>query len=458
MMLTRRRHSQTRDDSLSTTYGNRFFTKDLKTFRMGEESLPPASVYQIIHDELELDGNPSLNLASFVTTWMEPEAEQLIRENLRKNLVDQSEYPRTGEIQHRVIHMLADLFHAPDNADIAGTSTIGSSEAILLGLLAHKKSWQNRRKNAGKPADRPNLVLGGEVHVVWDKFARYFDVELRTVPLSPARFTLDVGEAVRRIDENTIAVGAVAGTTFTGQIDPVEELNEAVEKKNREQGWHVPIHVDGASGGLILPFLEPERRWDFRLSAVRSINVSGHKFGLVYPGVGWLLFRDRSDLPDDLVFRVNYLGAEEETYTLNFSSNAAFVIAQYYNLLRLGKKGYRSIMENCRDNARFLAKELAAGNTFEPVEKKPLLPIVAFRLRGKHAGREPEIASELRKYGWIVPAYTLPPDSENTTLLRVVVRENVSRQMLVELLEHLDRSVAILENPATKRKTHPPLC
>ena len=457
-MLTRRRHSQTRDDSLSTTYGNRFFTKDLKTFRMGEESLPPASVYQIIHDELELDGNPSLNLASFVTTWMEPEAEKLIRENLRKNLVDQNEYPRTGEIQHRVIHMLADLFHAPDGADIAGTSTIGSSEAILLGLLAHKKSWQNRRKNAGKPADRPNLVLGGEVHVVWDKFARYFDVELRTVPLSSHRFTLDVQQATSLIDENTIAVGAVVGTTFTGQIDPVEELNDAVEKKNREQGWNVPIHVDGASGGLILPFLEPERRWDFRLSAVRSINVSGHKFGLVYPGIGWLLFRDRSDLPDDLVFRVNYLGAEEETYTLNFSSNAAFVIAQYYNLLRLGKKGYRSVMENCRTNARFLAKELSAHKTFEPVVEKPILPIVAFRLRGDHAGREPEIASELRKYGWIVPAYTLPPNAEKTTLLRVVVRENVSRQMLVELLDHLDRSLAILENPSAKRKAHPPLC
>ncbi|MCL4460307.1 MAG: glutamate decarboxylase [Nitrospirae bacterium] len=457
-MLTRRRHRQTRDDSLSTTYGNRFFTKDLETFRIGEESLPPASVYQIIHDELELDGNPSLNLASFVTTWMEPEAERLVRENIRKNLVDQNEYPRTGEIQHRVVHMLADLFHAPPEADIAGTSTVGSSEAILLGLLAHKKSWQIRRRSAGKPADRPNLVVGGDVHVVWDKFARYFDVEMRTVPLSPGRFTLSVDEAVRRIDENTIAVGAVVGTTFTGQIDPVEELNEAVEKLKREKGWDIPIHIDGASGGLILPFLEPERRWDFRLSRVRSINVSGHKFGLVYPGVGWLVFRDRSDLPDDLVFRVDYLGAEEETYTLNFSSNAAFVIAQYYNFLRLGKKGYRSVMENARANARHLAKKLSVHRMFEPVDEKPALPIVAFRLRGPHAGRESEIASELRKYGWIVPAYTLPPDAENTTLLRVVVRENVSRQMLDDLLEHLDRSLDVLENPPVKRKPHPPLC
>ena len=457
-MLTRRRHSQTHDDNLRTTYGSRFFTKDLKTYRMGEDSLPPASVYQIIHDELELDGNPSLNLASFVTTWMEPEAERLIQENLRKNLVDQSEYPRTGEIQHRVVHMLADLFHAPPAEDVAGTSTIGSSEAILLGLLAHKKSWQIRARAAGRPADRPNLVVGGDVHVVWDKFARYFDVEMRTVPLKPGRYTMDIGEALRRIDENTIAVGAVVGTTFTGQIDPVEELNAALDKLEKDRGWQIPIHVDGASGGLILPFLEPDRRWDFRLSRVRSINVSGHKFGLVYPGVGWLIFRDRKDLPDDLVFRVNYLGAEEETYTLNFSSNAAFVIGQYYNLLRLGKKGYRSIMENCRTNARYLAKKLAGSRLFEPVDPEPLLPIVAFRLKAPHAGREPEIASELRQYGWIVPAYTLPPDAQEISLLRVVVRENVSRSMIDDLLENIESSTHVLKNPPLRRKQNTPLC
>ena len=301
-------------------------------------------------------------------------------------------------------------------------------------------------------------MWGGDVHVVWEKFCRYFDVELRIVPLSRNRFILDVNEALSMVDENTIAVGAVLGTTFTGQMDPIEALNESLEKRYREKGYFVPIHVDGASGGFLLPFLEPEFVWDFRLSHVRSINVSGHKFGLVYPGVGWLLFRDRSDLPDDLVFRVNYLGAEEETYTLNFSSNAAFVIAQYYNLLRLGKQGYRQILNNCLDNARFFAGKLEKSSFFVPIDPNPSLPIVAFSLRSPHGGREMEISAELKKFGWIVPAYTLPPKAETISVLRVVVREQVSRNMLEHLLEHLDISSRILKNPSLQTHESPPVC
>jgi glutamate decarboxylase len=457
-MLTRRHHAKKNEEFLTPTYGTRFFTNDLEAFRLSENGTNPQSAYQIIHDELDLDGNPSLNLASFVTTWMEPEAQKLISENLQKNLVDQSEYPQTGQIQHRVIHMLASLFHAPEDQDVTGTSTIGSSEAILLGLLAHKKKWQSNRKKKGLSAEIPNLVVGGDVHVVWEKFCRYFDVELRIVPLSRNRFILDVNEALSMVDENTIAVGAVVGTTFTGQMDPIVELNEALEKRFREKGHFVPIHVDGASGGFLLPFLDPEFVWDFRLSHVISINVSGHKFGLVYPGVGWLLFRDRSDLPDDLVFRVNYLGAEEETYTLNFSSNAAFVIAQYYNLLRLGKQGYRQILNNCLDNARFFAGKLEKSPVFVPIDPNPSLPIVAFSLRSPHGGREMEISSELKKFGWIVPAYTLPPKAETISVLRVVVREQVSRNMLEHLLEHLDISSRILKNPSLQTHQSPPVC
>lgn len=457
-MLTRRRHARKSGDFLTPTYGTRFFTKNLEAYRMADQGIPSASAYQIIHDELDLDGNPSLNLASFVTTWMEPEACKLIEENLRKNLVDQNEYPQTGLIQHRVIHMLAELFHAPEELDVTGTSTIGSSEAILLGLLAHKKRWQNERRKKGLSAERPNLVVGGDVHVVWNKFARYFDVEMRTVPLNSERFVMDVHETVRLIDENTIAVGAVLGTTFTGQIDPIPEINSELERLESEKGWSIPLHIDGASGGFLLPFLDPDRKWDFRLSHVRSINVSGHKFGLVYPGVGWLLFRDRQDLPDELVFRVNYLGSEEETYTLNFSSNAAFVIAQYYNLLRLGKEGFRNIMENCRNNARFLARELSQSPLFSPIDPHPALPIVAFRLKPPHAGREPEIAAELRKFGWIVPAYTLPPDAQEVSVLRVVVREQVSRPMIEQLLKHIGIAGRILDSPPVARKEIPPLC
>jgi len=457
-MLTRRHHARKPHEMLTPTYGTRFFTNDLEAFRMSENGMTQQGAYQIIHDELELDGNPSLNLASFVTTWMEPEARQLIMENLQKNLVDQSEYPQTGQLQHRVIHMLASLFHAPKDQDVTGTSTIGSSEAILLGLLAHKKQWQNNRKKRGLSSGSPNLVVGGDVHVVWEKFCRYFDVELRLVPLTKDRFVLDVAGALSLVDENTIAVGAVLGTTFTGQVDPVVELNEALEKRFQEKGYFVPIHVDGASGGFLLPFLEPELIWDFRLSHVRSINVSGHKFGLVYPGVGWLLFRDRSDLPDDLVFRVNYLGAEEETYTLNFSSNAAFVIAQYYNLLRLGKQGYQQILKNCLENSRFLAGKLEGSSIFKPIDPNPQLPIVAFSLRAPHAGREMEISSELRKFGWIVPAYTLPPNAQSMSVLRVVVREQVSKNMLEHLLEHLDISSEILKNPSLSAQESPPVC
>lgn len=457
-MLTRRHHAKNVGEILTPTYGTRFFTNDLEAFRMSENGTNPESAYQIIHDELELDGNPSLNLASFVTTWMEPEAQKLISENLQKNLVDQSEYPQTGVLQHRVIHMLSSLFHAPEDKDVTGTSTIGSSEAILLGLLAHKKQWQKNRKKEGGSTDCPNLVVGGDVHVVWEKFCRYFDVELRMVPLSRERYVLDVDEALSLVDENTIAVGAVLGTTFTGQVDPVAQINDALEKRFLEKGYFVPIHVDGASGGFLLPFLHPEFVWDFRLSHVRSINVSGHKFGLVYPGVGWLLFRDRLDLPDDLVFRVNYLGAEEETYTLNFSSNAAFVIAQYYNLLRLGKEGYRQILSNCLENARFFAQQLKQSPVFSPIDPYPSLPIVAFILKPPHSGREMEISSELRKFGWIVPAYTLPPNAQKISVLRVVVREQVSRNMLEHLIEHLDISSRILKNPSLSIEVSPPVC
>jgi glutamate decarboxylase len=457
-MLTRRHHAKKSEEMLTPTYGTRFFTNNLEAFRMSENGMTEQSAYQIIHDELELDGNPSLNLASFVTTWMEPEAQKLIMENLRKNLVDQSEYPQTGRLQHRVIHMLASLFHAPEDQDVTGTATIGSSEAILLGLLAHKKQWQIKRKKRGLSSDSPNLVVGGDVHVVWEKFCRYFDVELRLVPLTEDRFVLDVAGALSLVDENTIAVGAVLGTTFTGQLDPVVELNEALEKHFQESGDFVPIHIDGASGGFLLPFLEPNLVWDFRLSHVRSINVSGHKFGLVFPGVGWLLFRDRSDLPDDLVFRVNYLGAEEETYTLNFSSNAAFVIAQYYNLLRLGKQGYGQILGNCLENARYFAGKLKESSLFTPIDAYPRLPVVAFSLSAPHAGREMEISSELRKFGWIVPAYTLPPNAQNFSVLRVVVREQVSKNMLDHLLEDLDISSKILKNPSLPAEGSPLMC
>ena len=228
----------------------------------------------------------------------------------------------------------------------------------MLGLLAHKRSWRNRREAAGQPTDRPNVVFGAETHVVWDKFANYFDVEMRKIPMRPDRFVLSADDVEQQVDENTIAVGAVLGTTHIGEADPISEINDLLVRIKAEKGWDIPLHVDGASGAFIAPFAEPEMLWDFRLEQVASINASGHKYGLVYPGVGWLIFRDASKLPEDLVFSVNYLGGAQPTYTFNFSRGSAMIQAQMYNFLRLGRSGYTAIVANMLANARHLNESL----------------------------------------------------------------------------------------------------
>ena len=421
------------------TYANRFFTKPVPRFTIPEKGMNADVVYQLIHDELNIDGNPALNLATFVTTWMEPQAEKLIIETLNKNLVDQDEYPQTGKIQERVVNMLARLFHAPESKEYIGTATIGSSESIMLGLLAHKWSWRKRREKEGKSTLHPNMVIGADVHVVWEKFARYFDVEMRIIPMEKERYVITADEVKKRIDENTICVGVVMGTTFTGQLDPIQEINTMLEEVEKEKGWHIPIHVDGASGGFILPFLYPDFKWDFRLSHVHSINVSGHKYGLVYPGVGWLIMRDKSDLPEDLIFYVNYLGSQEATYTLNFSRGSAMMIAQYYNLLRLGKEGYRQIMENSLKNARYLASKIKTVQNLQLVNENIQLPILAVRVKNKKKFTVFQLSDKLRERGWIVPAYTLPPHAERVEVLRVVIRENFSRDMADMLVDDMHR-------------------
>ena len=442
-MLSKKKKINTRK-GVSTTYANRFFTRPVPRYRLPDEGMDADVVYRLIRDELNIDGNPALNLATFVTTWMEPQAEKLILDTLNKNLVDQDEYPQTGKIQERVINMLARLYHAPENKEYMGTATIGSSEAIMLGLLAHKWSWRKRRENEGKSTQNPNLVIGADVHVVWEKFARYFDVEMRVIPMEKDRYTLSVDEVRKQIDENTICVGVVMGTTFTGQLDPVQEVNALLEEVEKEKGWHIPIHVDGASGGFILPFLYPDFAWDFRLSHVHSINVSGHKYGLVYPGVGWLIMRDKADLPEDLIFYVNYLGSEEATYTLNFSRGSAMMIAQYYNLLRLGKKGYTSVMKNSLQNARYLASRLKKVPNLQLVNEDIQLPILALRVKDKKEYNVYQMSDRLRERGWIVPAYSLPQNAEEIEVLRIVVKENFSRDMADMLVEDMHRYAKIL--------------
>jgi glutamate decarboxylase len=409
---------------------NRFLDNDVPKYRFPSKKMEPRSAYQLIHDELNLDGNPGLNLATFVTTWMEPEADKLIMENLHKNFIDHFEYPQVEVIEERIVNIMANLYNVPESDDFAGTSTIGSSEAIMLGLLAHKWNWKEKMEKEGKPLDKPNIVFGADTHVSWDKFARYFDVEPRIIPIAKDRYTITADDVRKNVDENTIAVGVVLGTTFTGEFDPVGEINNMLLEMKREEGLDVPIHVDAASAGFITPFHEPDFPWDFRLEQVKSINTSGHKYGLVYPGLGWLIFRNEKLLPENLKFYVNYLGDEMPTYTLNFSEGSSMIVAQYYNILRLGMEGYSSIVEKMMANAHYLSDKIAKLNYFDILNDAKHIPVVTFKLHGKEVFDLFDLSYRLRERGWIVPAYSLPKNAEDTTIMRVVVRENFTADMV----------------------------
>lgn len=443
--------------ALGPIHGRPSFREQFDRSRFPEHGLGSDEVYELLHTGLMLDGRETLNLASFVTTWMEPQAEQLIHDSLRKNHIDHEEYPAASLVEEACVHMLGDLFRAPDPAKVVGVATIGSSEAIMLGLLAHKRAWRNRRLAAGQPADRPNVVFGAETHVVWDKFANYFDVEMRKIPMRPDRYVLSAADVEEQVDENTIAVGAVLGTTHIGEADPIEEINDLLVRLKAERGWDVPLHVDGASGAFVAPFAEPDLRWDFRLEQVASINASGHKYGLVYPGVGWLIFRDASRLPEDLVFSVNYLGGAQPTYTFNFSRGSAMIQAQMYNFLRLGRDGYTAIVETMLANARHLNEALEASGRFEILNPGLAEPVVTFRIKGDPGFDVYHLSSRLRENGWIVPAYSLPPDAQAVHLMRVVVRLDLSRTMIEMLLRDLDHAWESLaaEQPTARPAAKP---
>jgi glutamate decarboxylase len=407
---------------------------------------------RLIGSELTFDGEPQHNLATFVTTWMEPEARQIIAENLHRNFIDHAEYPRTAEIEQRCIRMLADLFHAP--GETTGARTQGSSEAIMLGALSLKWNWRKRREAQGQATDRPNLVFGGDVHVVWEKFCRYFDVEPRIVPLQPDKFTIGPDDIEPHVDENTIGVAAVLGTTFTGHMDDIRGMNDFLVGLEAHKGLNVPLHVDAASGGFVWPFLYPHSEWDFRLEKVRSINVSGHKFGLVYPGIGWLIFRETDDLAKDLVFYENYLGKTDATFTLNFSTGASMVLAQYYQFVRLGRAGYTYVIGQMQENARVLATNLRESGRFEIIgEDLEQLPLVAFRLAGDTPYDESDVAWQLSaERGWMVPAYTLPPNAQDVKILRALVKETLSRGQIDRLTQDIIDACKTLD---AKGAAHP---
>ena len=355
----------------------------LPRHRLNDTELPPEVAYQIIHDELMLDGNARMNLATFVSTWMEPQAEKLMAECLDKNMIDKDEYPQTAELESRCVNILSRLWQAPDAGEAVGCSTTGSSEAAMLGGLALKRRWQKRRRAEGKPADAPNLVMGINVQVCWEKFANYWDVEMRLVPMEGDRFHLSAEEAVKLCDENTIGVVAILGSTFDGSYEPVEEICAALDDLQERTGLDVAVHVDGASGGFVAPFADPDLVWDFRLPRVASINASGHKYGLVYPGVGWIVWRDSEALPEDLIFWVNYLGDNMPTFALNFSRPGAQVVAQYYNFLRLGFDGYRKVQLYSRAVATRLSAQIGELGPFELVTKGDELPVLRLQAEGR---------------------------------------------------------------------------
>ncbi len=417
--------------------------------RIPDGEMAPDVAYQIIHDELMLDGNARMNLATFVTTWMEPQAEKLMAECLDKNMIDKDEYPQTAELEMRCVNTLSRLWNAPDADQATGCSTTGSSEAAMLGGLALKRLWQQRRSAAGKATDRPNLVMGINVQVCWEKFANYWDVEMRLVPMEGDRFHLSAEEAVAVCDENTIGVVAILGSTFDGSYEPIQEICQALDDLEERTGIDVPVHVDGASGAFVAPFVDEELEWDFRLPRVASINASGHKYGLVYPGVGWIVWRDADALPEDLIFWVNYLGDNMPTFALNFSRPGAQVVAQYYNFLRLGFEGYRAVQSYARDVATSLADQIAKLGPFELLTRGDELPVFAFTLAEEIDNFTVfDVSNALRERGWLVPAYTFPENRTDLAALRVVVKRGFGHDMANLLVGDLQRQLPRLQKQA----------
>ncbi|MBL0887403.1 glutamate decarboxylase [Myceligenerans indicum] len=449
-----------RDIELNPIFARPGETTSAPRDRFPADRMLPETAFQVVHDEAMLDGNARLNLATFVSTWMDEHADRLYAAAYDKNMIDKDEYPATAAIETYCWKMLADLWHAPDPDRAIGSSTTGSSEACMLAGLALKRRWAERRQEAGRPADRPNLVLSSAVQVCWEKFCNFFEIEPRYVPISAEHPTLD-GDVVRdHVDENTIGVVAIMGVTYTGMYEPVARIAAALDALASETGLDVPIHVDGASGAMIAPFAQPDLAWDFRVERVVSINTSGHKYGLVYPGVGWVVWRGTEFLPESLVFRVSYLGGDMPTLALNFSRPGAQVLLQYYTFLRHGVAGFSRIQRATLGVAQHLAREIAALGPFELWNDASDIPVFAWHLRAAGDGTPPwtlyDLSDRLRMHGWQVPAYPMPADLEDVTVQRVVVRNGLGMELADKLLDDIGTSVTYLNgsppaHPTTDR-------
>jgi glutamate decarboxylase len=419
---------------------------ELPIDRIATMGVGAEAAYEAIRSQLLLDGQARLNLATFVTTWMPSIGARLMAETADKNMIDKDEYPQTADIEARCVNMLADLWSSPEHERATGCSTTGSSEAAMLAGMALKWRWRARREQAGKPADRPNLVMGANVQVCWEKFCRYWEVEPRLVPMEGDTYHLTAERAVAHCDENTIGVVAILGSTFDGSYEPVQEIAAALDTLQAERGIDVPLHVDAASGGFVAPFLAPELEWDFRLARVQSINASGHKYGLVYPGVGWAVWRDEAALPSELVFDVNYLGGHMPTFSLNFSRPGSEVVAQYFMLMSLGRDGFTTVMRNLQQIAQHISTGVADLGPYRLISSGSELPVFAFALAPEITDYTVfDVSDRLRQHGWLVPAYNFPANREDLSVLRIVVRHGMSLEMADLLLEHLGEVTAELE-------------
>ena len=415
-----------------------------------QHKTPAEIAYQIVKDETFPQTQPRLNLATFVTTYMDDYGTRLMNEAVGINYIDETEYPRVAVMCGRCINMVANMWNTPEEGDWkTGAVGIGSSEACMLGGVAAWLRWRERRKKEGKPFDKPNLVMSTAYQVVWEKFCQLWQIEMRTVPITRSKPTLDIEEAIKMCDENTICIVPIAGVTWTGMNDDIEGLDKALEEYNSKTGYEIPIHVDAASGGFILPFLNPDKKWDFRLKWVKSISTSGHKYGLVYPGLGWVIWRDKSYLPADMSFSVNYLGANITQVGLNFSRPAAQILAQYYNFIHLGMDGYREIHSNSMDIAEYCHDKIGRMPCFENYSKTLDNPLFIWRMKPEYDKKANwtlfDLQDKLMQKGWMVPAYTMPKDIEDMVVMRIVVRQGMSRDMADMLIGDISDAVAELE-------------
>ena len=444
-------HFETGHDSVTTSvFGSREMLEPAPVDKIPHHPTTPEIAYQMVKDETYAQTQPRLNLATFVTTYMDPYATKLMNEGIAINYIDETEYPRIAVMCAKCINIIANLWNTPEkNKWKTGALGIGSSEACMLGGVAAWMRWKKRRELAGKPTDKPNFVISSAYQVVWEKFSQLWQIEMRTIPITAENPTLDPKAAIEQCDENTICIVPIMGVTWTGLNDDVEELDKQLDKYNKATGYDIPIHVDAASGGFIMPFLYPEHKWDFRLKWVLSISTSGHKYGLVYPGLGWVVWKDKTELPESMSFSVNYLGAEVTQVGLNFSRPAAQILGQYYQFVRLGFEGYKEIQGNCMKVAEYIHEQIGKMKPFTNYSKKICNPLFIWYMEPEFEKNAKwtlyDLQDKLRQSGWMVPAYTLPAKLEKKIVMRVVVRQGFSRDMADQLLTDIAAAVNDLQ-------------